>query len=587
MAERPVRKRSGSRQRIWNQLGERNLWGWSFFLYTIPNYIVAYYIINFLPFEVYQGNWVIVGVLSHLVFIPIGLAVRILVPKSAFKHRLAPLLNLVLFALAGLLKNFVEVLLAIQLGVMNDPRWLLNLSSGAFGMVYIVLIYVSIFGERLRHLETMSSLMSKRSQLIELRNQRQESLQKHEQSLRSQAQEVIFPRLREFEQLLGKQIKVQDQVDYLKHTLLNTVRPLATQLQDRRSVQYFDGFGKEITKVRSAAFFEHLDLWRDVRPLVVFIAFMPGYINGSILLVGTDKFIQGYPFILITFAALLLVKLAGKVKALANKFVKLSQFLVLPAAGILTSWLFQIEYMDSTQLKVAYLVPVVWGFGLIYIGTAFVTALSATQKVAERELAENNSALQSEWEIYQRDFWVANKRWSYVLHGEVQAALTTAIARLTIRPIITPLDVAEVREDMERITQSLSKPLDAKIDLRSAMDDLVEVWHGVVAITYAGSQVAVDLLDKDEFAKQSISEICKEAVGNAYRHGQASKVEINLQIVSKRFELTISNDGIAPVEQRSKGIGSKMLDDLAPRWSLTNTAGITTLKARVPSSALH
>lgn len=587
MSEPPVRTISGSRQRIWNQLGERNLWGWRFFLYTIPNYIVAYYIINFLPFEVYKGNWVIVGVLSHLVFIPIGLAVRILVPKSAFKHRLAPLLNIVLFALAGLLKNFVEVLLALQLGVMNDPRWLLNLSSGAFGMVYLVLIYVSIFGERLRHLKIMSSLLSKRSQLIELRIQRQESLKKHEQTLRSQAQELILPRLREFEQLLGKQIRVQEQVDYLKHTLLSTVRPLATQLQDRRSVEYFDGFGKETTKVRSVAFFERLDLWRDVRPLVVFVAFMPGYINGSILLVGVDKFIEGFPFIMITFAALLMVKIAGKIKALASTFVKLTLFLGLPAVGILTSWLFQIEYIDSPQLKVAYLLPVVWGFGLIYIGTAFVTALSATQKVAELELAESNAALQAEWEIYQRDFWVANKRWSYVLHGEVQAALTTAIARLTIRPIITPLDLAEVREDMERITQSLSKPLNAEIDLTRAMDELVEVWHGVVEISYTGSKEAVGLLDKDEFAKQSISEICKEAVGNAYRHGKASKVEIDLQIVSKRFELTISNEGIAPVENRSKGIGSKMLDDLAPRWSLTNKGGITILKARVPSSALQ
>jgi signal transduction histidine kinase len=587
MAERPVRERSGSRQRIWNQLGERNLWGWRFFLYTIPNYIVAYYIINFLPFEVYQGDWVIVGVVSHLVFIPMGLAVRILVPKSAFKHRLAPLLNIVLFALAGLLKNFVEVLLALQLGVLVDPRWLLNLTSGAFGMLYIVLIYVSVFGERVRHLSTMSSLISKREQLIELRNQRQESLKKHEQTLRSQAQELILPRLREFEQLLGKQMKVQEQVDYLKHTLLNTVRPLATQLQDRRSVQYFDGFGRVTTKVRSVAFFERLDLWRDVRPTVVFFAFMPGYINGSILLLGADKFIQGYPFILITFAALLLVKLAGKIKALANKFVKLSLFLGLPAAGIMTSWLFQIQYADSQQLKVAYLVPVVWGFGLIYIGTAFVTALSAAQKVAERELAENNAALQAEWEIYQRDFWVANKRWSYVLHGEVQAALTTAIARLTMRPIVTALDVAEVREDLERITESLSKPLNAKIDLKSAMDDLVEVWQGVVEISYTGSKEAVDLLDKDDFAKQSISEICKEAAGNAYRHGHATKVEIDLRIVSKRFELTISNDGAAPAEKRSKGIGSKMLDDLAPRWSLTSSGGITTLKARVPSSELH
>jgi signal transduction histidine kinase len=140
---------------------------------------------------------------------------------------------------------------------------------------------------------------------------------------------------------------------------------------------------------------------------------------------------------------------------------------------------------------------------------------------------------------------------------------------------------------MERITQSLSKPLNAEIDLKSAMDDLLEVWQGVVEIAYTGSKEAVDLLDKDDFAKQSISEICKEAVGNAYRHGKATKVQIDLQIVAKRFELTISNDGIAPVEKRTKGIGSKMLDDLAPRWSLTNTGGITVLKARVPSSALH
>jgi signal transduction histidine kinase len=215
-----------------------------------------------------------------------------------------------------------------------------------------------------------------------------------------------------------------------------------------------------------------------------------------------------------------------------------------------------------------------------------VTALSTAQNAAERELIENNAALQAEWEIYQRDFWVANKRWSYLLHGEIQAALTTAIARLTMRPIITSLDVAEVREDMDRIVQSLSKPLNAEIDLRAAMDDLVEVWNGVVDITYKGSREAVDLLDNDDFAKQSISEICKEAVGNAYRHGKATKVEIDLQIVSKRFELTITNDGVAPAEGRSKGIGSKMLDDLAPRWSLTSVGGLTTLKARVPSSEL-
>jgi hypothetical protein len=290
---------------------------------------------------------------------------------------------------------------------------------------------------------------------------------------------------------------------------------------------------------------------------------------------------------LITFASLVVVKLIGKIKGLTNKFLKVTIFLVIPAIGVFTTWLYQSESVASPQLKIAYLVPVIWGFGLIYIGTAFVTALSASQNAAELELAANNAALQAEWEIYQRDFWVANKRWSYLLHGEIQAALTTAIARLSMRPIITSLDVAEVREDMNRILQSLSKPLNAEIDLKAAMDELVEVWSGVVEVTYRGSKEAVDLLDKDDFAKQSISEICKEAVGNAYRHGKASKVEINLQIVSKRFEITVTNDGLAPAEKRSKGIGSRMLDDLAPRWSLTSADGFTTMKARVPSSALH
>ena len=528
----------------------------------------------------------IVGVASHLVFIPLGLAVRILIPKSAFNHRFAPLMNLVLFALAGLLKNWVEVLLGMQLGVIVDPRWALNLSSGALGMVYLVLIYIGIFGERVRHITTMSTLLSKREQLIDLRSQRQESLRKHEQGLRSQAQELILPRLREFEQLLGSQSKVQDQVEYLRNTLLSTVRPLALQLQDRRSVQYFDKFDEKIQTVKSVAFFDRLDLWRDVRPLVVFAAFMPGYANGSILLVGAETFIKELPFMLITFASLVVVKLMGKLKALINKFLKMTVFLVIPATGVFTTWLFQSQSVVSPQLKIAYLVPVIWGFGLIYIGTAFVTALTAAQKVAERELLESNAALQAEWEIYQRDMWVANKRWSYLLHGEVQAALTTAIARLTIRPIVTSLDVAEVREDMDRILQSLSKPLNSEIDLQAAMNDLVEVWQGVINVKYTGSKEAVDLLDKDDFAKQSIAEICKEAVGNAYRHGKATRVEIDLQIVSKRFELTITNDGVAPQEGRSIGIGSKMLDDLAPRWTLTNVDGITTLKARVPSSEL-
>jgi signal transduction histidine kinase len=575
------------RKRIWRQLGDRNLWSWRFFFFTIPNYAVAYLLVNFLPTGVFEFYWLYVGFASHLVLVPIALAVRIFVPKSAFRHRLAPVMNLVLIGIAGLVRNLCEDIIEFQMGFTPEPLWVLDMSSGAFGLIYLALIYVSIFGERVRHLGVMAHLLEKRDQLLELRNTRQQSLQKHEQSLRLAAQELILPRLHEFETILEEKTPVQDQVEYLRSTLLNTVRPLAQQLQDRRSVNYFEDFSSKAGAVRSLEFFKRLDLVRDVRPFMVLAAFFPGYANGAILIAGLGPFLSGLVYVPIAFASLYVVRLIGAWVKFKGTIIKTAIFVGLPAIGLITMSYLQTRLVESDLVRLAVLVAELWGFGLIYVGTAFVTALSAHQRQMEREVADYNAALQSEWEIYQRDFWVENKRWSYILHGEVQAALTTAIARLTMRPIVTRLDIDEVRQDLARVVQSLSKPTNASINLKEAMDELVEVWRGVVEITYSGSKEAVDLLESDEFAKQCIAEICKEAISNAYRHGQARSVTIHLEIKASRFALTITNDGLAPSVKASKGIGSKMLDDLAPRWSLTRKEGVTTLQALVPSSALN
>jgi hypothetical protein len=578
--------RTGGRARIWKQIGNRDLWGMRFFFFTIPNYAVAHLLVNFLPFDYYRGGWILAAVLSHLVFLPIGLLVRFLVPKKAFRSRHAPLMNIGLFALAGLLKNLAEIEIAIRIGVMQEPEYAVNLTAGVLGITYLLFIYVAIFAERVNHIRAMAELVSKRDQLLELRDRSQDSLRKHEQGLRASAQDIILPRLREFEALLGSKSPVAEQVEFLRTTLATTVRPLAKQLQERRSVSYFEEFAKKTAKVPAVKFFTLLDLYRDVRPYLVWAVFLPGFVNGSILLVEADIFFRGLPALVIPLLSLVLVEQLGRFKLFKKMPLKLAAFFIIPIAAMVASWTYQTSVVDSAQLKTAILVTQLWGFGLIYMGSAFVTALSASQAKTEKMLAEYNDALRSEWELFQRDLWIANKRWGYVLHGEVQAALTTAIARLTMRPIVTEIDIEEVRSDLRRIENTLTKSVDVEIDLQSAMRDLAEVWQGVLQVNYSGSKEAVELLELDKYAKQCISEICKEAISNAFRHGNAKNVTIDLRVQDQRFALTITNDGNAPEVSRKAGIGSQMLDDLAPRWRLTRVNDLTTLQALVPSAAL-
>lgn len=149
------------------------------------------------------------------------------------------------------------------------------------------------------------------------------------------------------------------------------------------------------------------------------------------------------------------------------------------------------------------------------------------------------------------------------LHGSVQARLLASAALMRQpdllrqmghrNPANVLLEFPELQGDFED-DRSFEEQLTAVIRPWSAlMEVTVNVKGGPVpapAISMAGR-------------------VIEEALANAFRHGHAAHVEVTIRVGTASVRITIVDDGTGLVVDRSSGMGSALLDVIAPqRWSL-------------------
>ena len=79
--------------------------------------------------------------------------------------------------------------------------------------------------------------------------------------------------------------------------------------------------------------------------------------------------------------------------------------------------------------------------------------------------------------------------------------------------------------------------------------------------------------------------LIRKAVGNAYRHSQATKVRIDIGVTNNGLEITVTNAGL-PLSGDSKGLGTQLLNAGTIAWSRTHSQGTTRLHA-VLAQATH
>lgn len=103
-------------------------------------------------------------------------------------------------------------------------------------------------------------------------------------------------------------------------------------------------------------------------------------------------------------------------------------------------------------------------------------------------------------------------------------------------------------------------------------------WRGFVDIEH--NLVGLDV---PEALHGPINTLVMDAVNNAVRHGKARWIRVQVEPDGAQWVLTVTNDGEPATQDKTSGVGSKVLDRMTEgQWALRSEhSGLTTLTARL------
>jgi signal transduction histidine kinase len=245
------------------------------------------------------------------------------------------------------------------------------------------------------------------------------------------------------------------------------------------------------------------------------------------------------------------------------------QLTVFAIAGFASSYSIAIANLDAGTYPTGRIVTLAVIIGLgVFVGQLRQTHRAATEDAA-REVNAQLELLNSQ---ARRELWLNRRRIATVLHGPVQAALYASAMRLAqaVRP--SKKLIQTVTADLENALVVLKFDSIEAPDLKSVLSQISEVWAGTCDIYLNIPKSVFQATKKNALLSEAVVEVMREGISNAIKHGQATEIEVEAKISEKLIELSIVNNGKAPVNKAGKGFGSKLYDELTLDWSLSEMA---------------
>ena len=238
----------------------------------------------------------------------------------------------------------------------------------------------------------------------------------------------------------------------------------------------------------------------------------------------------------------------------------------LPMLWVLNYWTQDFESLVRIQVT-AYLVLVLLLLAL--------STWSSFQRVRDEQLQsiqEFNAEIKHELTLMDQAVWVAQRKWSYLVHGTVQGALTVASSRMVFSENPDKKLVNQVIKDVEKAKRALQESVEFRMNTKLLAQEITASWEGLCEVSFEIPEPAIERLDQNEAGRTCLMEIAKELVSNAYRHGKASKVWISVYLTEAgTAKLIMTNNGLSIPADFEPGLGFAMFDELTSDWEIDRT----------------
>ena len=502
--------------------------------------------------------------------------------KRAIDRRPRPLLNLVLLAAMGATRGTVYGTTATYFGLMPHPDLLWRIPTSLLATLALGLLAFQIHGALGEHRILTQGLIEKRNELTEGRALIGEKLSGEQQRLREESLRAIEPRFQKIIALLESPEGADGELAAeLKGLVGSTLR------EHLASIWVEPLVSRKLKKPRMTladfAVARTFRLRRQLEPvpiaLLVGLVAIPSFWRWSELL-GLAA-LAG--ILVVTVAAIKLIMLAIPKDFEIRSWVgipivaALPTFVLLFAGDLILPMLGTSETGERGVDNLFVLAP------LLALSIASIRQLDFALNRYRAELTAENELLNDELAIVRRRLWLVRRNWHLKLHGEFQGALTAILARVSTRSL-AEIDRDVLRRELNLAIESIEGERDAPLPLRATVEQLRETWHDVVEINCTHSPQVADLLDSDDESRQCVSEMLRELVNNASKHGEATAVNIVLDRPHDRAVRIVARNNGLQVGPEHIGLGTKMYSEVCSSWSLENDeqTGEVVLTADIP-----
>jgi signal transduction histidine kinase len=512
------------------------------------------------------GNWFLIAVVGYL-----AVAAVLVLARNLLSGKTPPaIVYLLVFLLAGFVRGVVIFQVGTEFGVIPSDEWQYRLlGSPLFIVVSLSLVTVLVSNsqratQELAKLETSRLVLEKRLSSMRAEISRMNS------EVAGNVSGLISPVIQELMVKIKGSKELAREIQELRTTVDEVVRPLSIEIAEKTD---------EISDPKvAAAKLSIRDNFRLDSKLQVANQIVPFWSSVLITLISTPAAVVFYrqdaalALALLALATLVTLELAYFIfrgAQLRPIPALLLQFTIFATAGGVAILALSLANLSAGLYPAARIITLTAIIGLaMFIGQIRQTQRYASQRKA-REVNEQLELLNSQ---ARRELWLNRRRIATVLHGPVQAALYASAMRLAQSSRPSKKLIQSVNQDLADALDVLKFDSLEETDLRDVIGQITEVWSGTCEIYSNISKAVYQVTKKNPLVGEAVTEVLREAVSNAIKHGSATEIEIDAKVTAKLVVISIVNNGKSPVNSRGNGFGSKLYSELTHMWQLERTA---------------
>lgn len=494
---------------------------------------------------------------------------------------LRPYLTLFSFEIAIVSRTWVFDVLIRHFAFATDSQFGARLASAQINQMIIFIVFAYLVASAKDFAEQNKALAQSLNELNEAQRNTQNRLASRKNALVASLQSQLRNALS-----VVQGFDREKDAEGLRSVIDDLVRPISHKLGREFETEHSVPTEQGRSRLELRTLFVRSVMDNPFHPLLFTLWVLPAAVTTLVSWVGGDSFGLGAILCLFFFIATLCLHLLWKfIPRNWGIITRAFLFTVVPICfGVISNdfvtVIADIETPNNSVTLSIFFIFIMWSITLVVTSRRLLrenfAALTDANAALRRQLVSENAEA--------RHFEEAVSR---VLHGPVQDAVAASLLRVQQLPAgaqLGPDELKQIRQPIEDALSLLSTPESSIRNVSQALRELTELWNGVVSIELDLDENAISAIASSEGTNSTVVELLREAISNAIRHGDASKVVVNVSLDSaqKDIQLRVTNNGKPVSTEDTSGIGTKLLEELSLSWSRYNFGGEVILEIVVP-----